>query len=86
MKSYSEATRSAEYNQLYLARLRASELTHRVDMAPILAVSPPLPLVKQVVEDSLHRCTVYGVCLVKGEHIHKDDVPLMHEEIAKKVE
>lgn len=54
-------------------------------MASVLAVPSLLAFFKQLVEDGLYRSTMLRIRFVEGHHVDKDNVALMHEEVAEKI-
>lgn len=59
---------------------------HVVDVGSVLAEASPTTLTIQFPEYLVDRPSVFGVGLVEHHHSHKNDVSLMHEEVAKEVE
>lgn len=59
---------------------------HSINMTAILAIPPLLARFKQPVENTLHSAPILCIRLVKRKHVYKNNMALMHEEVAKEVE
>lgn len=65
--------------------MHGSKLTHRVNVTSVLAVPALLPCFEKIIEDSLHCSSMCCIGLVECEHVDKDDMSLMHEEITEEI-
>jgi hypothetical protein len=72
--------------EIYESKTDKKALTHSVDMAPILAVSPFSSFFKQYLEYRLNGLSVPRIRLIERHHVHEDDVTFMHKEVAEQIE
>jgi len=54
-------------------------------MTPVFTVTALSPFLKQLLKYSLHGGPVPGIRFVKRHHVHEDDMPFVHEEVAEQI-